>query len=102
MLVLNAITLFYYDLCYSTGGKPTGVIENWNKKVHAESFAKSMSNGKSATTRPSATLVPIGLSSRSSRHKKIEKLLNLIDSSDKQYLGSKAHKEKKGAPLLKL
>jgi len=102
MLVLNAVTLFYYDLCYSAERKPAGVIENWNKRVHAASFAKSRSNGKSATTRPSVTLVPVDLSSTSSKQKKIEKPLSLIDSSDEEYLGSKAHKEKKESVTVKV
>ena len=53
MLVLNSISLFYYNLSCDTSDKPAGVIEDWSKAVvqHATKSA-------TVSTRPiSATLV---------------------------------------------
>jgi len=83
MLVLNALTLFYYDLSCSTQEKPSGVIENWTKGVINRTAPKGSRKGGG-----SVSLTLVSLSSKN-MVKKEPAPLRMITTSDEEWLNDK-------------
>jgi hypothetical protein len=103
MLVLNANTLFYWELSCRTNAKPSGLIQDWSRTV--ENAARQAQSQSSTQPSNGITLVEVPLVSKGYKWKGRKpkappNLSDYMDASDEAWLtieeksGSKAEPPK--------